>query len=252
MSRMPVIVDRGGRVGLLRFTLVSVGGTLATLVGIFAGTLAQDPAPRAVFTVMVGIGAVMLGWTAWISLGAWYRELRLRFSDTFPSQQHRDAIEAEALRLGLRFGRGRAQPFFGNWRGMRVRIYDEVEPEEPTWTHVVLPLPPVGCIIEITRRGFTSFLKSAVGLRALPLGDPEFDRAFAVRTDLPENMRRVMDARVRARLLERTPPGRVCIRVDLGLLIYRCERVSIHERGDLLEIVDQLRQALTSSASAVG
>jgi hypothetical protein len=80
----------------------------------------------------------------------------------------------------------------------------------------------------------------------VPTGDEAFDRAFRVEADVDMTAEAVsvINDRVRSRIMEDTPHGRVAIELRNHRLLYCVARLPIDERAGLLEIATRLRDAI--------
>ncbi len=147
-----------------------------------------------------------------------------------------------------------ATVFAGIWRGLEVQVFDcwRVRHEPTTrrdpeqWTCAILPMSRTGVEIEISRQSVLSRIKDAVVAASPTFGDELFDRAFRVETASEEDAR-LVDERVRSRLLEDTPKDRVAIEIEGGRMLYCCARIPMEERGALLEIAKRLSEAFPAS-----
>lgn len=98
--------------------------------------------------------------------------------------------------------------------------------------------------LEIARETIGSRIKHMVGWREIQFGDERFDRTFHVSADRADEARRLLDARVRERLLEDAPDHRVAIHLSGQRLLYCCARTEVEARGELLDVAKRLHDAL--------
>lgn len=251
---------------LMRFGVLAVLGTVAVIVGLIYDLPGVDPRERTLWRLVTVAGLVLLGGAALIlvqdTLGAWLR-------DHFPTLERLDQIDAAARRLGLRSLaredtdvrlpsafvknlRELVRVFEGTWRGVEVSVFDcstakndplsEYETHED-WTCVVLPVDDQRARIAISRETILDRVKGAVGWNDVQSGDQAFDRAFRISADREDDVRRLLDARVRSRLLE-DMPKRVVFQLDGGRMLYCFPRVPIEERSHVLDMAKALRDAL--------
>jgi len=251
--------------GMLRFTVLAVVGTILTIVGLVLG-ISKDPAVKFESTVLTWSGGVLLGLVVLLVIRAAYRDAVVWLRDYFPSSRRRDEVADAAGALGLRAARTVDIDFpFGDnvargtsivagvWRGDQVEIFDcrrlrrtigETDPVE-LWTCVILPVDREGAV-RISRTTAGTRIKRVVGLGGVPTGDGAFDRAFRVEADADMKSEAVslIDDRVRSRIIEDAPHGRVAIELRNHRLLYCVARLPIDERAGLLEIATRLRDAI--------
>ncbi|HEY9325059.1 MAG TPA: hypothetical protein VIS26_00690 [Candidatus Limnocylindria bacterium] len=248
----------------MRFTVLAVGGTILGIVGLVLGIL-EDPAVKLVATLLLWSGGVMLGLVVLLVIRAAYRDVVAWLRDYFPSARRRGEIAEAAASLGLREGDvvdldfafgtdvGRIDLIFtGVWRGHQVDIFDcrrklrtMGDDAVEQWSCVILPTD-ASAALRISRTTAGSRLKGIVGRGGVPTGDEAFDRAFRVEADADMKGEAVslIDDRVRSRIMEDAPHGRVAIELRNHRLLYCVARRPIDERAGLLEIATRLRDAI--------
>jgi hypothetical protein len=238
---------------MLAFAVLGVLGTLTLIVGLVAG-VKKDPDAQLLSSVLIYAGWLLLAVAAVIVVQAAAGDVRGFLADFFPNAERREQTAAAAGALGLRsltreqatidltFPFGDDLPlvatvFAGNWRGLEVQIFDcrrarqgfTMRRDSEHWTCAILPIA-TDAEIEISRRSM----------------DSRFDYAFNVETASEEDAR-LIDERVRSRLLEDTPKDRVAIEIEGGRMLYCCARLPLEERGALLDIAKRLRDAFPAA-----
>jgi hypothetical protein len=250
---------------MLRFTVIAVLGTILAIVGLFLG-ISKDPAGKLASTLLLWSGGVLLGLVVLLVIRAAYRDGVVWLRDYFPSARRREEVADAAGTLGLRAGRTVHIDFpFGDdvaqatsivagvWRGDQVEIFDcrrrkrtigETDPVE-LWTCVILPVDAEGAV-RISRASAGTRIKRIVGRGGVPTGDDAFDRAFRLEADADTKSEAVglINDRVRSRIIEDAPHGRVAIELQNRRLLYCVARVPIDGRAGLLEMAERLRDAL--------
>jgi len=250
---------------VILFTVLALLGTIILLVGLFLG-VSKDPSVKVASTLLTWTGGALLASAALLVAQAAFRDTRSWLRDYFPSSRRRREVANAAGTLGLRAARtvdidfsfgdevGRATSIVaGVWRGGQVAIFDcrrrrrtigETDPVE-LWTCVILPVDASG-ELTISRTTAGSRLKRIVGRGGVPIGDEAFDRAFRVEADadMKADALSPIDDRVRSRIMEDTPHGRVAIELRNRQLLYCVARLPIDERAGLLEIATRLRDAI--------
>jgi hypothetical protein len=259
-----VPTERPSGAGVLRFTVLAVVGTILAIVGLVLG-IAEEPAVRLAATLLTWSGGVMLGLVVLLVIRAAYRDAVAWLRDYFPSARRRGEIAEAAASLGLREGDavdldfaigadvGRIDSIFtGTWRGHHVDIFDcrrrlrtMGDDAVEQWSCVISPTD-ASATLRISRMTAGSRLKRIVGRGGVPTGDDAFDRAFRVEADadMTAEAVSVIDDRVRSRIIEDAPHGRVAIELRNRRLLYCVARVPIEERAGLLELATRLRDAI--------
>ena len=263
-------MHRPSRLKMFGFTVIALAGTVSLIVGVVAG-VRDEPDARRLSTVLTDAGWILLAVAAVIVVQAGATDARRWLGDFFPNAQRREETAAAAGALGLRslerkdanidltfpFGDDvlrAATVFAGVWRGLEVQVFDcwrvrrgpttRRDPEQ--WTCAILPMSRTGVELEISRQSVLSRIEDAVASGSTTFGDEAFDRAFRVETASEEDAR-LVDERVRSRLLEDTPKDRVAIEIEGGRMLYCCARIPMQERGALLEIAKRLSDAFPAS-----
>ena len=256
--------ERRTGTGVLRFTVLAVAGTIFGIVGLVLG-IAKEPAVKLAATVLTWSGGVLLGLVLLLVIRAAYRDAVAWLRDYFPSARRRGEIAEAAASLGLREGDAVDLDFAfgadvsriysistGAWRGHQVEIFDcrrrlrtMGDDAVEQWSCVILPTD-ASAALRISRMTAGSRLKRVVGRGGVPTGDEAFDRAFRVEADadMTAEAVSVIDDRVRSRIMEDTPHGRVAIELRNHRLLYCVARLPIDERAGLLEIATRLRDAI--------
>jgi hypothetical protein len=254
---------------MLGFTVIGVLGTLGVIAGVVAGS--GTNADSRLSSILTYTGWILLAVAAVIVLQAGLKDIRTFFDDFFPNAERREQTAAVAAALGLRsvarkeanvdmtfpFGDDvlrAATVFAGNWRGLDLQVFDcwRTRPGDLTqrgaeqWTCAILPIGQPGVELAISRQSTLTRIETAVGMTGTPFNDPPFDQAFRVEAATDQDMR-LIDARVRSRLLEDTPKDRVAIEIEDSRMLYCCARIPIEERGALLEIAKRLRDAFEAT-----
>jgi hypothetical protein len=245
-------------------------GTLGVIVGVVVGS-STDADSQRLSSVLTYTGWILLAVAAAIVLQAALKDIRTFFADFFPNTERREQTAAVAATLGLRslarkdanidmtfpFGDDvlrAATVFAGNWRGLDLQVFDcwrtrrsdLTRRDSEQWTCAILPIGQPGVELAISRQSTLTRIETAVGMTGTTFDDPPFDQAFRVEAATDQDMR-LVDARVRSRLLEDTPKERVAIEIEDGRMLYCCARIPIEERGELLEIAKRLRDAFTAT-----
>src|ERR1700716_3195922 len=247
---------------MLGFTVIGVLGTLGVIAGVGAGR-GTTPDSR-LSSVLTYTGWILLAVAAVIVLQAGLKDIRTFFADFFPNTERREQTAAVAGALGLRslarkeanidmtfpFGDDvlrAATVFAGNWRGLDLQVFDcwtrrgnLTRRDSEQWTCAILPISQPGVELAISRQSTLARIETAVGMTGTTVNDPSFDQAFRVEGATDQDTR-LVDARVRSRLLEDTPKDRVAIEIEDSRMLYCCARIPIEERGELLEIAKRLR-----------
>lgn len=250
---------------MLGFTVIGVLGTLSVIVGLIVG-VKNDPDAQRLSSVLTYAGWILLAVAAVIVIQAGLKDARGFLADFFPNAERREQTAAAASALGLRslarkeatvdmtfpFGDEVlrvATVFAGNWRGLDVQIFDcwrsrrdPTRRDSEQWTCAIFPMSQTGVEIEISRQSILTRIETVVGVTGKEFGDPPFDHAFRVEAASDQDAR-LVDERVRSRLLEDTPKDRVAIEIEGGRMLYCCARIPIEERAELLEIAKRLRDA---------
>lgn len=259
------------RLKLLSFAVIGVAGTLSLIVGGIVG-VTHEPDAQRLSSVLTTAGWLLLGAAAIVVLLAGVTDARWWLADFFPNSERREHTEAAAGALGLRsltrkearvdmtfpFGddvRHVATVFAGSWRGLEVQIFDcrrarrdPIRRDAEQWTCAILPMSRTGAEIEISRQSMLTRIKAVVSETGTTFGDRSFDSAFHVETASEEDAR-LLDDRVRSRLLEDTPKDRVAIEIEGGRMLYCCARIPVEERGSLLEIAKRLNDSFLARAT---
>jgi hypothetical protein len=263
-----VLADGPSRLKLLGFSVIGVLGTLSVIVGLVAG-VRHEPDAQRLSSILTYAGWILLAIAAVIVLQAGAIDLRTFLADFFPNAERDAQTAAVADTLGLRslarkdatidmtfpFGddvRRVATIFAGTWRGIDVQIFDcwrrrhdPTRRDSEQWTCAILPMSRTGVEIQISRQSMVGRIKDVVAWRST-FDDPPFDHAFRVEAAGAEDAK-LVDERVRSRLLEDTPKDRVAIEIEDGRMLYCTGRIPLEERGALLEIAKRLRDAFPAS-----
>jgi len=113
----------------------------------------------------------------------------------------------------------------GNVEGVPVRVDTFVVStgkSHVTYTRVVSrPGNDVPAKITVSRRHFLTGFGESLGMKTVRTGDPSFDERMVVRARDPEAVRRVIDASVRARILELRPSVTVRIQDQTAKITWR-------------------------------
>ena len=250
---------------MLGFTVIGVLGTLSVIVGLVVG-IRTDADSQRLSSVLTYAGWILLAVAAVIVIQAGLKDARTFLGDFFPNAERREQTAAAAGALGLRslarneanidmtfpFGddvRRVATVFAGTWRGLDLQIFDcwrsrrdLTRSDSDQWTCAIFPMSQTGAELEISRQSTLTRIETVVGVTSTTFGDPPFDHAFRVEAATDQDVR-LIDERVRARLLEDTPRDRVAIEIEGGRMLYCCARIPMEERGELLEIAKRLRDA---------
>lgn len=198
-----------------------------------------------------------------------------------PSRDQRDRATAEASRLGLRSverdvsaldrsipfvrGPGRAywaenfnrwfwglfHPTFdwifaGSWKGRDVRVFDyslAKSDDREEWTCVDVALDHAAPAVHVARRSPLNRLARMFGRRDIELDDPEFDRAFQVRSEEEARARALLSAGLRGRILEKAPPFRFVMQTKDRRLLFCALRLPLEDRAALLDAASEVVDA---------
>jgi hypothetical protein len=212
----------------------------------------QSPPEELGMTILViaAAGVLAAGVTSFLlDTRKWLRDLHDQRAR--PMRFNAEAIRPSApgFIAGLVRGPRVERIFAGAWADLDVRVFDysyAVGDERDEWTCALLPLGFVSPGIEITRESLASRLKGALGLKDLTLGHEEFDRAFRILADDDTAARRLLDARVRSRLLADAVP-RFVIQIQGRRILYCRRRLPMAQRGALLEVAKRFRDLLPVS-----
>ena len=254
---------------MLGFTVIGVLGTLGVIAGVVVGSGTHPDSQLS--SVLTYTGWILLAVAAVIVLQAGLKDIRTFFADFFPNTERREQTAAVAATLGLRslarkdanidmtfpFGDDvlrAATVFAGNWRGLDLQVFDcwrtrrgdLMRNRSEQWTCAILPISQPGVELAISRQSTLTRIETAVGMTGTTFNDPSFDQAFRVEGATDQDTR-LVDARVRSRLLEDTPKDRVAIEIEDSRMLYCCARIPIEERGALLEIAKRLRDAFAAT-----
>jgi hypothetical protein len=233
-----------------------------------------DPAFDALFVVAPILLVLGGGVLVAASASEWFRRYR-------PSEEGRQALEAEASRLGMRWlgrdssGIDRAPTFIerpgflramnrplstwfhptfdhvfsGQWKALEAHVFDYSSASGENrvdWTCVLLPSVADMPDVLIKRRSvLVSGLKNLLGLgrASAEVAGSEFDGAFEVKAKQAARAREVLGPDARRHLLEKTP-YRVVVENRGGRLLYCTPKLPLEERQTLLDLATELREAL--------
>lgn len=267
-----MLARRSSRLTLLGFFVIGAIGTLSVIVGLVIG-VKRDADAQLLSSVLTYLGWILLAVAAVIVLQAGLKDVRRFLADFFPNAEREARTRAAAAALGLRslpreeatidmtfpFGddvRRVATVFAGTWHGLELQVFDcwrtrrDVTRDDlEQWTCAILPLDQPGVELRISRQSVLGRIKDVVASWGT-FGDPPFDHAFHVEA-ASERDARLVDERVRARLMDDTPKDRVAIQIEGGRILYCCARIELDERGTLLEIAQRLRDAFPASGSSL-
>jgi hypothetical protein len=254
---------------MLGFTVIGVLGTVSLIAGVVVG-VTKDADSQRLSSVLTYAGWILLAVAAVIVMQAGLKDARTFLGDFFPNAERREQADAAAAALGLRslarkeavidmtfpFGDDVlrvATVFAGTWRGLDLQIFDcwrsrrdLTGRHSEQWTCAIFPMSQTGAELEISRQSTLTRIETVVGGTSTTFGDTQFDHAFRVEGATDQDVR-LIDERVRARLLEDTPNDRVAIEIEGGRMLYCCARIPMEERGELLGIAKKLRDAFPAS-----
>jgi hypothetical protein len=214
------------------------------LVFAFFGTLNLDPAMR---PVMFGVFAVFAGSAVVLVLLLDFTRGVLR--ERFRKKERPQWFAAEATRPG---GGRFARIFAGTWKDLDVRIFDYMYSDDDgvgsEWTCAILPIDVTSPALQIARESVVSRLKSAFGGKDLMVGDEEFDHTFRVLADSEDAAEHLLDARVRAILMQDAASSKVLIQLQGDRMLYCGMRLPVENRVELLEVAKKLRDAMHANS----
>lgn len=214
------------------------------LVFAFFGTLNLDPVMR---PIVFGIIAGFAGSVVVVVLLLDFTRGVLR--ERFRKKERPEWFAAEATRPG---GGRFARIFAGNWKDLDVRIFDYMYSDDDgggsEWTCAILPIDVTSPALQIARESVISRLKSAFGAKDLMVGDEEFNHTFRVLADSEDAAGHLLDARVRAILMEDAASTEVLIQLHGDRMLYCGMRLPVENRVELLEAAKRLRDAMHANA----
>lgn len=227
----------------------STGKVLAAFIFIFLlafaffGTLNLDPVMQ---PIMFGIIAVFAGSVVVVVLLLDFTRGVLR--ERFRKKERPEWFATEATRPG---GGRFARIFAGNWKDLDVRIFDYMYSDDDgdsEWTCAILPIGVTSPALQIARESVVSRLKNAFGAKGLMVGDEEFNHTFRVLAESEDAAGHLLDARVRAILMEDAASSKVLIQLRGDRMLYCGMRLPVENRVELLEVAKKLRDAVHANS----
>ncbi len=256
---------------MIGFTVLALLGTISLITGLVFGII-EDPGAKRAASGLTLAGSALLGIAAVVVARAAVRDGLVWLRDYFPNAERREEIAAAARELGLeslgreattldpafKFADGVRRidwVFAGSWYGLDVKIFDcwrlrkdwRARRDAEQWTCAILPVEGTPSQITISRETVVSRLRSMVGWGDVTFGDEAFDRAFRVEAASEDNARRLINDRVRSRVMEDAPNDPVAIQIQGHRMLYCCARLPIEDRHTLLEIAKRLHDAFPVS-----
>jgi hypothetical protein len=253
---------------------------VALVVGLGLAALRTALGPRAfpAFDSIYVVAPILLvlggGVLVAISASEWFRRYR-------PSEEDRQAFEAEASRLGMRWTgrdtsaidrtatflekpgllRAMNRPlstwfhptfdhvFTGTWKAVDAQVFDYSHARgenREDWTCVLLQSVADMPDVLLKRRseiigGLKNILK--LGRENAEAADSEFETAFEVKSKQAAQARAALGPDARRHLLQKTP-YRIVVENRGGRLLYCTPKISLEERQTLLDLATELREAL--------
>jgi hypothetical protein len=176
---------------------------------------------------------------------------------TLGRRQQRKTLEllaalAERLHLELRrqpakFGFEPAPTVAGRHRDRQVRFFTYTTgsgKNRTTWCAVAAAIAGApGLTLELWPENFVFRIATALGMQDIPVGDPEFDRAFIVKSNDPAYAAAALLPEIRRRLLDERPRG------VYGRLVIKDGEVAYAENGgfDQAAKVDRFARMLEAA-----